>query len=87
MVFVKGLTLRSGNFVFWDDELGYFNHSKNLFQDSISLFSEFVYNNDKDCVESVFKNGSDFSTHLLLVYDEMKKHPESSRHLKIHICQ
>lgn len=66
MVFVKGLTLRSGNFVFWDDELGYFNHSKNLFQDSISLFSEFVYNNDKDCVESVFKNGSDFSTILLL---------------------
>ena len=66
MVFVKGLTLRSGNFVFWDDELGYFNHSKNLFQDSISLFSEFVYNNDKDCVESVFKNGSDSSTILLL---------------------
>lgn len=66
MVFVKGLTLRSGNFVFLDDELGYFNHSKNLFQDSISLFSEFVYNNDKDCVESVFKNGSDFSTILLL---------------------
>lgn len=66
MVFVKGLTLRSGNFVFWDDELGYFNHSKNLFQDYISLFSEFVYNNDKDCVESVFKNGSDSSTILLL---------------------
>lgn len=66
MVFVKGLTLRSGNFVFWDDELGYFNHSKNLFQDSISLFSEFVYKNDKDCVESVFKNGSDSSTILLL---------------------
>ncbi len=66
MVFVKGLTLRSGNFVFWDDELGYFNHSKNLFQDSISLFSEFVYKNDRDCVESVFKNGSDSSTILLL---------------------
>lgn len=66
MVFVKGLTLRSGNFVFWDNELGYFNHSKNLFQDSISLFSEFVYKNDRDCVESVFKNGSDFSTILLL---------------------
>lgn len=66
MVFVKGLTLRSGSFVFWDDELGYFNHSKNLFQDSISLFSEFVYKNDMDCVESVFKNGSDFSTILLL---------------------
>lgn len=66
MVFVKGLTLRSGNFVFWDDELGYFNHSKNLFQDSISLFSEFVYKNDRNCVESVFKNGSDSSTILLL---------------------
>lgn len=66
MVFVKGLTLRSGSFVFWDDELGYFNHSKNLFQDSISLFSEFVYKNDTDCVESVFENGSDFSTILLL---------------------
>lgn len=66
MVFVKGLTLRSGNFVFWDDKLGYFNHSKNLFQDSISLFSEFVYKNDKDCLESVCKNGSDSSTILLL---------------------
>lgn len=84
-ILIKGLTNKSGNFVIFNSNNGYFNHNKNKFELVVRNFDHIKYDSDENVIKDLHRLSVDEVEILLIpIFSNISLENKSNFIMKLH---
>lgn len=84
-ILIKGLTNKSGNFVIFNSNNGYFNHNKNKFEVVVRNFDHIKYDSDENVIKDLHHLSVDEVEILLIpIFSNISLENKSNFIMKLH---